>query len=124
MADSGLQGRRVLIVEDETLIAMDLEDLLGRHGCTVLGPVPDVGRALALLERELPDGALLDLNLDGHPAIPIAEALSARGVPFVVVTGYSRRQAPEPVLQGAPRVAKPVVHDQLVRVLAETLDAR
>lgn len=111
----------MLIVEDEMLVALELESLLQRQGCAVMGPVPTVPRALALLDRERPDAALLDLNLNGQLATPLATALAERGVPFVVVTGYGRMQSREPELQNAPRVEKPVNHQKLVRVLAEVM---
>ena len=72
---------------------MELEALLERRGCTVLGPVPTVGQALALLDGEPPDVALLDVNLKGERATPVAAALIDRGVPFVLITGYSASAA-------------------------------
>ena len=120
---ASLHGRRVLIVEDEMLIAMEIERLLERQGCVVLGPAPTIARALALLDQERPDAALLDLNLNGQPATPVAAALSERGVRFVLVTGYGEMQSKEPELQDAPRVDKPVHHQELVRTLAEALSS-
>ena len=120
---SPLRGRRILIVEDEMLIAMEIEDLLRRQGCIVLGPAPDARRAMALLDRERPDAVLLDLNLKGEPATPVAAALSARGLPFVLVTGYGKARSREPALRDAPRVDKPVDPQALVRALAQVLDA-
>jgi DNA-binding response OmpR family regulator len=117
-----LRGRRVLIVEDEMLVAMELESVLKQQGCAVLGPVPTVARALALLDHERPEAALLDLNLNGESAIPVAAALSAHGVPFVLVTGFGQTQSQEPELRGAPRVDKPVDDGELVRTLAWVLD--
>jgi CheY-like chemotaxis protein len=121
LEDSVLRGHRILIVEDETIVGMELESLLERQGCTVVGPAPTVARALELLGRESPDAALLDLNLNGQPAIPVAAALLARKVPFVVVTGYGAGQSSDPELRGAPRIDKPVDHLELVRTLAELL---
>jgi DNA-binding response OmpR family regulator len=118
----GLRGRRVLIVEDEMLVAMELESVLKQQGCAVLGPAHTVARALALLDHERPEAALLDLNLNGESAIPVAVALSAHGVPFVLVTGFRQTQSQEPELQGAPRVDKPVDDGELVRTLARVLD--
>jgi CheY-like chemotaxis protein len=113
----GLHGRRVLIVEDEMLVAMDLESLLERQGCVVLGPVSSVPRALALLAHERVDAALLDLNLNGQPALPVAAALTAKGVPFVLVTGFGEAQPKEPELRDAPRIDKPVDYRALVSAL-------
>jgi DNA-binding NtrC family response regulator len=119
-----LRGRRVMIVEDELLVAMELESLLEDQGCAVVGPAPTVDRALALLDREQPDAAILDVNLDGQTAIPVAAALKARGVPFLLATGYGNMQVSQPELNGAPRLDKPVSHDRLVRTLARILQPR
>jgi DNA-binding NtrC family response regulator len=119
-----LRGRRVLIVEDELLVAMELESLLEDQGCAVVGPVPTVDRALALLDRERPDAAILDINLDGETAVPVAAALTAQGVPFLLATGYGNAQSLEPVLKDAPRVDKPVSYDRLVRTLARIIRAK
>ena len=119
-----LEGRRILIVEDEMLVGMELESLLQRQGCTALGPAPTVARALDLLEDERPDAVLLDLNLNGQSATPIAQALLARDVPFVLVTGYGEAQSSEPELRHAARVHKPVDHRQLLRVLTQLLETR
>ncbi|MEX2642716.1 MAG: response regulator [Acetobacterales bacterium] len=113
-----LQGRRVLIVEDELLVAMELENLLQQSGCTVLGPANSVARAMALLERERPDVVLLDLNLNGEAANPVAATLSRQGLPFVVVSGYSPAQSNAPELAGAPRVGKPGDRHRLLHALS------
>jgi two-component SAPR family response regulator len=103
-----LAGLRILIVEDEFLLAMELEALLQQRGCMILGPVSSVGHALGMLDGEQPDVALLDVNLKGERATPVAAALQARGVPFVLITGYSGPQLSEPELRNAPRIDKPV----------------
>ncbi|WP_064706370.1 response regulator [Rhizobium bangladeshense] len=84
-----LVGRRLLIVEDEYLIARDLVQLLRNDGAEVIGPVATVDAALDLID-ETPslDGAVLDINLQGEMAYPIADVLTKRGVPFVFATGY------------------------------------
>ncbi len=110
-----LAALRVLVVEDELLAAMELEHLLSREGCSVLGPVPSVERALDLLDRERPDAAILDVNLAGQRVTPVAERLRACGVPFILVTGYSCAKLQEPVLREAPRLGKPVEENALVR---------
>jgi DNA-binding response OmpR family regulator len=121
-AASALRGRRVLIVEDEMLVAMEIESLLRREGCAVVGPAPTVARALALLDQERPDAALLDLNLNGQAATPVAAALIKDGVPFVLVTGYSEEQMRELGLRHAARVGKPVNERELLRVLTWQLE--
>lgn len=86
-----LEGRRVLIVEDEPLVALDVEETLRGLGCEVVGPTATLGEALRLLEEEAPrlDAAVLDVNLGGHAAFPVADALVRRGVPVLFATGYS-----------------------------------
>ena len=108
-----LRGRRIMIVEDEMLVAMELEALLAEQGCAVIGPAPTADRALALLAEGLPDAAILDVNLNGQTATPVAAALRAQNVPFLLATGYSqslqaraerytaRRQAGQPRATGA-----------------------
>src|SRR3954454_765531 len=87
--DRPFEGRRVLVVEDEYIVALDLEDTLRALGCEVLGPAASVARALALLARERPDAVTLDLNLLDELAVPVAELLASMGVPFLVVGAYS-----------------------------------
>ncbi len=121
--DSGaaLAGLRILIVEDEFLLAMELETLLQQRGCLVLGPVSSVRQALSMLDGERPDIALLDVNLKGERATPVAAALHARGVPFILITGYSLLQLSEPELRDAPRIDKPVNCRLLKRAVATAL---
>jgi DNA-binding response OmpR family regulator len=120
-ADNTLQGRRVLVVEDELLVAMELDSVLRVQGCTVLGPTATVERAVVLIVEGQPDVALVDLNLGGQSALPIAAVLNARGVPFLVVSGYSENQSRAPELSRAPRLAKPVNHRQLLHALRRVL---
>jgi CheY-like chemotaxis protein len=119
--EAGLAGRRVLLVEDELLTAMEMEHLLTELGCHVLGPVPSVKRALALLEGDLPDLAVLDIQLGGERATPIAVRLAAHGVPFLLVTGYGQLDLKEPVLRTVPRLSKPVDEKQVAKVLARLI---
>lgn len=119
-----LSGLRVLIVEDELLIAMELENLLQRLGCTVLDPVPTLAQALDALAHERPDAAVLDVNLRGERVTPVAEALHEQGVPFVLVTGYGSARLHEEALQGVPSLRKPVDSRQLARALAEVVARR
>ena len=114
-------GPLVLVVEDEALIAMDLEHTLGRHGFRVLGPATTVAAALRLLDGEAPDVALLDVNLRGEMVTPVAEVLRARGVPFVLASAYDAAQLTAEVLAGAPNVGKPVNVRRLLAVLARAV---
>jgi PAS domain S-box-containing protein len=97
-------GQRILLVEDESLIAMMMRDMLVGLGFCVIGPFGDVQAALAAAEAGEIEAAVLDVNLNGDSASPVADALAARGVPFLLVTGYdaesvSRRYADVPILQ-------------------------
>jgi CheY-like chemotaxis protein len=116
-----LRGRRVLIVEDEVLIAMELESLFRAEGCEVLGPVNSVARALGLIESRRPDVAVLDLNLGGDRGTPVARALASENVPFIVVSGYSDPVLDEPELRAAPRLLKPFRHADVVRLAGAAL---
>jgi chemotaxis family two-component system sensor kinase Cph1 len=98
---------RVLVVEDEALLAMELEELLDRAGCTVVGPFSDVARALDAAHRESIDVALLDMNLNGEMVYPLADELTKKGVPFLFVTGYGALDVPER-FRSITRVAKPI----------------
>ncbi len=84
---SSLSGRRILLVEDETLVSMVIEEALRDLGCAIVGPVGTRDQALALAKAEPLDGALLDVNLAGEPVYPVADALFSRGIPFAFVTG-------------------------------------
>ena len=122
MRDAALRGCRVLVVEDNFLLAMEIEGVLRRHGGVVLGPVGSIERALALLDDEAPpDIAVLDVDLQGCWVTPVAAALGTRGVPYVLVTGYADLQLREPELHGRRRLDKPVSDDDLLRALLEVL---
>jgi CheY-like chemotaxis protein len=84
-----LSGRRVLLVEDEAIIALDLAALLTDLGAVVVGPAHSVANALELLHEGKIDCAVLDVNLDGEPVYPVARALETRRIPFVFVTAHS-----------------------------------
>jgi DNA-binding NtrC family response regulator len=122
-SSAGLEGRRVLVVEDEFLLAMELEALLEQHGCKVLGPAATVEWALAVLYEEQPEVALVDVNLKGQRATPVAAALKRQGVPFVLITGYGELELSEPELRAAPRIDKPVNSRDLKRAVAQALEA-
>jgi CheY-like chemotaxis protein len=113
----------VLVVEDEFLIALDLELLLQRRGWRVLGPAATVAEALQLLAGRMPDVALLDVNLQGELVTPVAEQLRARGVPFVLASAYPSPGRMAAALAGAPAVGKPIAERRLLAALAQALDA-
>lgn len=90
-----LTGRRVLLVEDDYFIADDMACQLEARGAEVIGPVASVDAAIELIEHtECIDGAVVDINLQGLMAWPIADALLRRGVPFVFATGYDSASIP------------------------------
>jgi ActR/RegA family two-component response regulator len=108
LQSEALQGRRLLVVEDEYMIAADLARALEERGVDVVGPAGSVDGALALIDADADiDGAILDINLRGDRAYPVADALQARGVPFVFVTGYDSWIIPD-AYAGVPRLEKPV----------------
>jgi CheY-like chemotaxis protein len=114
----GLQGLRVLVVEDETLVAMLLEDMLADHGCVVAAVAARVPQALELIADDslVIQAAILDVNLAGQPSFPLAEALAAKGVPFVFATGYGAGGLPE-AWRDRPTLQKPFSHDDVGRML-------
>jgi CheY-like chemotaxis protein len=118
-------GRSVLLVEDELLVAWDIERVLLAAGLHVLGPAASVSAALALLKRQKPDAAILDLNLRGELVTPVARRLREMGVPFVLATAYNhlRSEAGE-TFTGIANLGKPLVSERCVQVLAEMLPER
>lgn len=107
---------RVLIVEDEPIIAFDLAGQLRDAGYTVVGPALNVASSLELIAREGCDLAVLDINLGGETAEPVALKLASCNVPFVIMSGYSSAQH-APVYREAPSLAKPVEIEKLDAVL-------
>jgi len=115
---SRLAGRRILLVEDELLIAMTVEVVLRDEGCAIVGPIARVGPALKAAREETLDAAILDVNLAGERIHPIAQALAERKIPFVFTTGYDRSMLPAKHTN-RPTLAKPYRPAQLIdRLLA------
>ncbi|HEX8666762.1 MAG TPA: response regulator [Allosphingosinicella sp.] len=114
------EGLRVLVIEDEAIIAMTAEDMLEELGCTVAETAATLGDALAAADREGFDLALLDINLNGAESLPVAALLKARGIPFVFTTGYgSAGSGPEHA--DAPLVTKPYRLGDLQKALERAL---
>lgn len=110
-------GRRVLVVEDEYVAAEDMRQALEAQGARVMGPVPSVEAALALLSREpSPDAAILDVNLGGEMVFAVVDLLAGRGVPLLLATGYDPWAIPE-LYAGLPRCEKPFDAGQCLRML-------
>jgi DNA-binding response OmpR family regulator len=116
-----LDGLRVLIVEDELVVAMELEALLRDLGCVVLDSAPTVKKALCALANGRPDVAVLDVNLRGECVTPVAAALEAQEICFVLLTGYGSERLHDKVLQDATCLHKPVDGRQLGNALVEVL---
>ncbi|HYC03464.1 MAG TPA: response regulator [Azospirillaceae bacterium] len=89
---SVLAGRRILVVEDEVVVAMMVEDMLLDLGCDVVGPAARLDQGLQLAADEALDAAILDVNLNDRRSYPIAEELRRRGVPFLFATGYAAEE--------------------------------
>lgn len=114
--------RRILIVEDEYLVALDLAEDLRALGAEVVGPVSSVQKALDTLDATPRlDGAILDVNLRGIMIFPVADRLAERDVPFFFTTGYDQRIIPDRYA-AVPRCEKPVTGPRLKRALAESFD--
>jgi CheY-like chemotaxis protein len=118
--NSPFSDHRVLLVEDEMLVAWLLEDMLADLGYAIVGPASSVNQALAMIDAEVIDAAVLDVNLNGQMSYPIADVLAARSVPFVFSTGYDK----DTLLDGYrifPVLQKPFHRSQLSVVLAKML---
>jgi CheY-like chemotaxis protein len=118
----GLHGLRILLVEDEAMIALDLEFALQAAGYHVVGPVAGLAQAVALLRTEAIDAALLDVNLNGELSFPLAELLAERKIPFVFLTGYAEVVVPKP-LRRRPVCRKPCAPHHPLGVLETTVQA-
>ena len=116
-----LMGRSVLLVEDEMMIAWDLEQTLTHAGMRVMGPAASVDRALRLIGEERPDAAILDLKLRGGLVTPVARKLRDMGVPFVLATAYGHLRGEGSEFFGVENLGKPVASERCVAVLGEML---
>jgi CheY-like chemotaxis protein len=115
--------KRVLVVEDEVLVALDIAQQIADGGFEVVGPATSIAKAVALIAERGCDVAVLDVNLGDETSEPIAERLRARGTPFVVLTGYSTEQLP-PGFRGAPVLSKPTFPAVLLAALQQFSKAR
>lgn len=120
-----IRGSRILVVEDETIVAMLIEGMLTDSGCEIVGPALNLRRATALATSEPSiDAAILDVNVGGQPVFPVAEILNARHIPFVFASGYGQAGLPRE-WRYRPMVQKPLsakqLEDALQIVLAKTL---
>jgi len=116
----GLEGVRVLVVEDEVLVAMSVEDMLADLGCAVAGSACSLTEALVKVQAGGFDLALLDVNLRGEKVFPVADALSNQGIPFAFASGYGAADVPEP-FRSRPVVSKPFLIEELSAALSSAL---
>ncbi len=122
MSDRALTGLRIFAVEDESLVAIQLEDILEDLGCVVAGFAMRVDRALEMLDATPAiDAAILDMNIAGVKVYPVAERLRERRIPIVFATGYGLNGI-EAEWHVYPILQKPYTVDQIGRALAESLD--
>jgi CheY-like chemotaxis protein len=118
--DKLLSGRRVLVVEDEMLILIMIEDMLADLGCDSVTAAATVSQAVALIEAEIFDVAMLDMNLNGNNSLVVADALAARDVPFVFSTGYSCHDTRNGH-RNRPVLKKPFMEKDLTEMLRRLL---
>jgi DNA-binding NtrC family response regulator len=111
-------------VEDEMMAASMLELVLGECGCIIVGPVPSVETAMAMIEDGPIDAAILDVNLGGEPVFPVADKLAAIRVPFIFVTGYGVPGVDKEKYPGVPIVQKPYDENALLGIVANQLMER
>ena len=122
MIDDPMAGCRVLVVEDEILIAIEIEDTLKALGCEVVGLVGKLDEALELAVNAAIDAAILDVRIRGGDVFPVAEKLLERNIPFILSSGYGDWALPE-ALRGRPRLTKPFTPAELevqVRLLCRS----
>lgn len=119
VGNDGLAGRRILVAEDRGLIAVKVAQVLRGAGCVVVGPVGTLAAGLEIARRDdgLPDAGVLDIDLHGEQVFPLAEALRARRVPSLFLTGYGPLGVPEP-WRDVPHLEKPFDPADLLAVLA------
>jgi CheY-like chemotaxis protein len=114
------QKRRVLVIEDEGLVAMFIEDILSDLGHEVVAVASRIHDALNIARNGIFDFAIVDVNLDGEPSYPIAEIIKERGIPFAFATGYGPKGL-DPRFADVPTLAKPFVMEDLKKLLSQHL---
>ncbi len=115
--NSATPDRRVLLVEDEIIVAGMLQRMLGDLGYAVVGPASDVDEAMEMIGSGGIDAAILDINLDGTMSYPVADELASRGIPYVFSTGYGGEDLPDGY-EGVPLLKKPFRRSGLENALA------
>ncbi|KEQ08414.1 MAG: response regulator [Alphaproteobacteria bacterium] len=108
---------KILVLEDDVLLAMDVEDHLTEQGVRVVGPFGRIPQALEAVASTDLDGAILDLNLNGELSFPVIEALQSKGVPLIVCSGYAELPELKSKLAGLPLLAKPWSPQKLAKLM-------
>ncbi|WP_233859954.1 response regulator [Paraburkholderia sp. HD33-4] len=115
--ENALDGRKILVVEDDYLVALALADMLQAAGAEVIGPISEIEEALSFVEEGKDvDAAILDVDLHGQKSYPVAQALAARHIRVVFATGYGE-EAVDQAWRAYPRLQKPFDEHALVNVL-------
>lgn len=117
-----IAGNRILIVEDEYFIALEIQRALNAVGAEVLGPVPSLEKASIILDSAVPDFAILDVNLEGESSFPIADRLKDSAIPFMFVTGYDDWVIADRY-RDVPRMTKPYSIGSLIAFVVGLVDA-
>lgn len=118
MTSCSLDGRKILVVEDEWLIAEHLVTILEDIGCHVVGTAATVADGLDKISAESIDCVFLDANLGRENSAPVADALELLSVPFVMATGYGELALNTPAMDAAPRLAKPYLQHEVEQILS------
>jgi DNA-binding NtrC family response regulator len=118
-----IRGRRILIAEDEAMIALDLENFLQDLGCEIIGPVANVEDVIQQFEAHHPDGALLDINLRGKQVFAVLPQLIEQGLPVIITSGYDDVTLIPQDFRALPRISKPF-NQATLRELCVTVFAR
>lgn len=122
-AGCSLANRRILVAEDEGLIALDLESILQGFGCEVIGPLSELDDILAAIHSQPMDGALLDVNLRGRQVFEILPEFIRRNIPVVLTSGYDDATLFPSLFRELPRIAKPFDPATLRRICVSTMGA-
>ena len=122
-AAQDLTGCRILVVEDSPVVAPYAVDVLGELGCAVVGPAPNMAAARELVEEGAFDAALMDVHIRGERVFPLCDMLEAKGVPYVLTSGYGDWKVPEK-LEDRPRLLKPYTIEQVEQALKALLRDR
>ena len=117
-----LAGRRILIVEDSPVVGPFTADILIELGCEVIGPAPTLATAREMAQGEQIDAAVMDVHIRGERVFPLCDVLEAKGVPFLLTSGYADWEIPDK-WEGRPRLQKPYKLEDMRTALSELLEA-